>query len=310
MEAESTELRPSDLPLVLYLNQRVTFDILAALEDGFATLASVETLNSSSKSRDTDKELSIGLSNPFAFLQMGLRGRSSDKGESNSATKSTEQLVYTPASLFARLRADLTRRGLVRMVEGDAAAVSDIRPGEFVEFRATLRRPSLVSFLRNFKELAPFMDSTEGTGASKGPGGGKPRASGTRGRQNPNTLSRLDTMLRAVTSDGAEDLVARTPKATMVLTAESEYFVDRSMNDVIDGDFIVFGKITRSLGEDSKDSINLLRRSPIGRFAPLANALKNLDQSPALQELGFDIDEVESEVHPPALQLVPIAIFV
>ena len=51
-------------------------------------------------------------------------------------------------------------------------------------------------------------------------------------------------MLNAVTAAGSEDLVAECGVHRFVLTAEKPYFVDSTMNDVIDGTFRVFGKVT------------------------------------------------------------------
>ena len=52
-------------------------------------------------------------------------------------------------------------------------------------------------------------------------------------------------MLDAITAAGSEDLVAECGVHRFVLTAEKSYFVDSTMNDVIDGTFRVFGKVTR-----------------------------------------------------------------
>lgn len=305
MEDETSDIHASDLPLVLYLNQRVTFDILAALEDGFTQLATVETSNTKALDRGTERELSLGLSNVFAFLGVGLRGGSSRSDRNSSQLKSTEQLVYTPASLFARLRAELVRRSLVRTLPSENNGLPDLQVGEFVEFRATLRRPPLVNLLRSFKEIIPLFGELQAQSGTQGR---------SRGAQKPNSnkaiTDQIDTILRAITSAGAEDLIAHTPAATVVLTAESSYFVDPTMNDVIDGDFIVFGKTTRVLQDSSSGSINLLRRSPVGKFGSVTSALGSVSsQIPGLEELGFASDSMEPEIHGPALQVIPIAIF-
>jgi hypothetical protein len=305
MPDETPELRPSDLPLVLYLNQRVTFDILAALEDGFTQLATVETSNTQAANRATERELSLGLSNVFAFLGVGLRGGASGSDQNSSESKSTEELVYTPASLFARLRAELIRRGLVRTLTSENNGLPDMRVGEFVEFRATLRRPPLVNLLRSFKEIMPLVGELQAQSGTQGRnrGGQKPNS-------NKSIVEQIDTILRAVTSAGAEDLIAQTPVATVVLTAESSYFVDPTMNDVIDGDFVVFGKTTRVLQDSSSGSINLLRRSPVGKFGAVTSALaSSSSQIAELEELGFASDSMEPEIYGPALQVIPIAIF-
>ena len=49
---EESQLVVTDLPIALYLNQQVTFDILAALEDGFSRFSTVETTSSGEKSTE------------------------------------------------------------------------------------------------------------------------------------------------------------------------------------------------------------------------------------------------------------------
>ena len=45
-----------------------------------------------------------------------------------------------------------------------------------------------------------------------------------------------------------------------VLTTEQNYFIDATMNDVIDGTFRVFGKATRVIPGEKEGSINLLAK--------------------------------------------------
>ena len=58
----------SDLPIALYLNQRLTFDLLAMLENGLSYLRHVEISSASEHSSEVSGSGEIGLSNAFALL--------------------------------------------------------------------------------------------------------------------------------------------------------------------------------------------------------------------------------------------------
>ena len=147
----------SDLPITLYLNQRLTFDILATLENGFSHFATVNMNSTDTSSTEISTEAQVGFSNVFAFLGVTFGGSGSRQREGEQNESATKEIVHTPASLFPRLRKDLCGRCLVR----DISEISDlaaVHPGDFVEFEATLRRNPFVELLSAFAELLPLVE--------------------------------------------------------------------------------------------------------------------------------------------------------
>ena len=69
------EFKGSDLPIALYLNQRVTFDLLAVLEDGFAQMTTLQTSASNAEATGLEAGGQLGIANPFAFLGLSLGGK-------------------------------------------------------------------------------------------------------------------------------------------------------------------------------------------------------------------------------------------
>lgn len=316
------EFKASDLPIALYLNQRVTFDLLAILEDGFARMTTLQTSSSDAQSSGVEGAAQLGIGNPFAFLGLSLGAKGQRDTASAAAEVLTEQLVHTPTSLFARLRQELLRRGLVKVLEGDSVAFEEVRPGQFIEFEAVLRRSPIVTVLEAFIGLAPFIEALEVPSESSSVGNTAGRKAGrnqkSRERQQarskprsqpPEGLNEVKLMHEAVTAAGSEDLVAECGTHRFVLTAEQPYFVDSSMNDVIDGTFRVFAKITRVVPQkdgEKEEGISLLRRSAL---AGLGDAGKELHSVFAtFAEAGFT-KEAETEIPAPTLQMIPIGIF-
>lgn len=99
-----------------------------------------------------------------------------------------------------------------------------------------------------------------------------------------------------------------TPPAKAVLSTNLEYFNDQDASEIIDGEFLVLGKVVRVVGPDSGESINLLRKTDFGRlnsamFDELGSAFADVE------EAGVDLPKFVTEVKGPAIQITPVAIF-
>lgn len=296
---EETQLVVTDLPIALYLNQQVTFDVLAALKDGFSHFSTVQTTSSGEKSSEISGEAQIGAKLTLFGMQFGGRGsRQSGQAQSESTT---EEIIHTPASLFARLRRDLRNRGLVTDLV-DPSGLGEIRPSHFVEFETTLRRDQFLVQLSAFAELVPIMSAFEEQTVSKGT---RQRKQGK--STNSTMLKQVNSLVKALTSGESRDLVSRIGEINVVITTEQQYFNDPTMNDVIDGTFRVFGKVSRVIPECNDESINLLRKAPLGQFKSLLPTIQEA-MSQFAKELG-DSGDSPTDIQGPAMQVIPIAIF-
>ena len=298
-DGDGPELSASDLPIALYLNQRLVFDILAAYEDGFSRFTNIQTTSAGGSSNEVSAGAQLGLGNVFALVGIGGRvDRRSAQAHGETET-ATEDVVYTPASLFARLRRDLRSDGMVREITR-AADLGSVRPGDFVEFVATLRRSALEEVMTTFSELLPFFDDSE-----EQPEQQSGRKQRQRRRSEPSRNEQFAMMSKVLTASTSRDLLAEVGDLSIVLTTEQDWFIDPTMNDIIDGQFRVFGKATRVIpAGDGK--INLLRKTAFGKFpeivAGLGQALSNIE--------GMNLPETpETEIHGPAMQVIPVAMF-
>lgn len=101
-----------------------------------------------------------------------------------------------------------------------------------------------------------------------------------------------------------KDFIAELNNVKIVLSTEQNYFIDPTMNNIIDGSFIVFGKATRVLYEGS-ESISLLRKSALGGIGDASNMLSSL-----VKEVDWGLQgNRDIEFHAPAMQVIPMAIF-
>lgn len=297
------DVSASDLPVVQYLNQRITFDLLATLEDGFSHLKSIETQSAGSSSDQSSIEAGARAGFGVPLLGITLGGRTSRVAEDAESETTMEELIHTPSSLFARLRSELHAKSLIHNVS-DSDSLTGIREGHFVEFESTLHRIQILEMLDAFALLLPLgeLSNTDSRQATRGQ---------DRKRKNNNqppndTLKQVRAIQNAMSGSGYQDLVAKVGRMKFVLTVEDACFIDPTMNDVLDGTFRVFGKVTRKV-KDEKDSINLLRRSPLGKFPQVVQGLAASLNT--LEDMQFEGGMTETSIVGPALQVIPIGVF-
>ena len=298
-----------DLCVPIYLNQQIVFDLLAVLEDGFSRLSTIKTSTAETESQKSTIGGAVGLSNIFALLGVSFKGeRDKEKGTQEQAEVSQEK-IHTPTSLFAKLRLILNNKELLQILKTEEE-IQKLMGGQFVEFRALLKKNPLVDAIEGSKQLmqmaALFVD--KGDRSSKG---GKSRKGGHPRDSKKLITQQLDAMLTALTQSNSLELIAEMldiPGVKAVLSTKINYFSDQNASEIIDGEFHVLGKITRVVPPDCKDSINLLRKTSFGLvkrniFDQLKNAFAGAE------EHGLNFPELITEIQGPALQIIPIAIF-
>jgi hypothetical protein len=205
--------------------------------------------------------------------------------------------------LFARLRSELSSIHLVHPVS-KSDDLTQIRGGYFVEFEATLHRIQIFELLDAFAVIAPLMavvgDNSDGTTVNPG------KSRRPNKKQADPVLAQIDLMRKAITAPGSLDLVAKVGGMNFVLTAEEGYFIDPTMNGVLDGTFRVFGKATRVVTNET-ESVNLLRKTPFGKFPQIVQQLGSV--AGQLGEVGFEGGVPDTKINGPTLQVIPVAIF-
>ena len=308
------DMESIDLAVPIYLNQKVVFDLLAMLEDGFSQLNVIKTSASESESRKADVAGTIGASNVFALLGISLRAGLSGQRGSQGQTEETAEKVHTPASLFSKLRLLLHEKSLVtELINPDD--IEQLASGSFVEFRAVLRKNPLVDYIEGITQLMEvaqlFSGGTDSPSGNTPSSGSRKRQSGKQQESEDQRIMReLNAMLGALTESESLEIVGDLldiPSARAVLSTNVDYFSDRNASEIIDGDFWVLGKVVRVIGEDSDDSVNLLRKTKFGRLK--SELFDQLGEAFTSNNEFVDFPAFSTEIGGPAIQVVPIAIF-
>ena len=271
-------------------------------------------------SRKGDAGGELGASNILSFLRISLRGSRSTENKSSAQTERLEERVFTPTSLFSRLRDSLNEEHLIRDLDLEGS-FDELNPGEFVEFTAILRRNPLPEMIDDFIQLAGSFEKftaleerqVHGQHSSPGrPKGGAQNQKQPRGKSQEETLIEQFTIIRdLVTQSNRHDLLAifLDGHRQAVIPVEVEYFSDSTPAALIDGQFTVIGKAVRVVKDGSGNSIDLLRGTQLGMFQQ-----QLIDTLPAafaaMGQSGLEPRALVTRIEGPALQLVPIAIYI
>jgi hypothetical protein len=309
---EQSSWESSDLCIPIYLNQQIVFDQLATLQGGLSSVHEIKTTTYEAGSKETQLtgSLKAGFLSLFGVSFGGGRGT---KAESAQQQETSAQKVYTPASLFTQLRQALNENQLLYKVH-TLEELDNLQSNQFVEFKALLMRNPIVATLEWLKNAYELGNALSGTGdQSVDRGKSRKQQDKQQLEQQQREKQALDAMLQAVTQAGSIEIVGDilgVKGAKAVLSAQIAYFNDQNALEIEDGEFYVVGKTIRVLKSTNNYdySINLLRKTTLGpldesNFELFADSITRGELS------GFALPAFVKEVHPPAIQVIPIAIF-
>lgn len=290
----------NEFPIVLYLNQKYVFDIIAIVEDGFSSIQSIKSNDSSEIQREGKVKAEVGLTNVFTFLGVTMGGEAGNKKTLGASQEREFQKVHTPNSLFAKMRSVLLKKGLVRSKEFMKSTT-----GDFLEFKATLHKNPIIDSFEGLMAISrPFIGHENDKPLGKQP---KPAQQNSTKK----IMDQFDALIKQLKTEGSIDLIGEhvgEEEFKSVLTIDRDYLNDPSLSDIADGEFTIFGKVIRVLDENSNGVIDLLRKNSLGRLND-----KFLNQFflefQNIGEYGLKNLDFSMEVKPPVIQVIPIAIF-
>lgn len=284
------------LPITSYLNQKIVFDLLAVIEDGFSQVKNLSFSNEEGKSKESKVGGEIGLSNAFGLLGIGTKLKASLGSDSREVdkTSTSEERVHTPASLFSKILAYLQDEDLLRQIK-EPIDLEHLNPGEFVQFNCLLQQNPLVSLLVSIEQFGVMAIRMEG---KKGK------------NSNSEVLNQIKAIKSSLTQNEFVDLICtidENENLKAVLPVYSDYFFNNNMNELIDGNFTVVGKVIKVVNEE-ESNINLFRNTGFKLFKQ--ETLEEMFTSFEVgMDKGLDIPEITSKVNKPSLLVLPISIF-
>jgi len=236
---------------------------------------------------------------------------SAKRGEESGEQRETER-YHTYRSLLHRLRSYLEAEKLIIKLDGQDDVWQLIKPSSFVEIRRIIRpNPLADSFSRIDRLFGIFQlvsaKNISSPSQQSGEKGGKPNA-------DKNQISQMRQFIKGILTDIEREkirtFVIEMPSpegATAVTLLYTNYLRDQTMTEIAHKELRVLGKVVRKIENDSEETIDLLRGTGLGGIgkSALDNLLTSFNQ---MEDMNLPL--VKVDVQGPALDVIPIAVFV
>ena len=309
-----------DLIIPIYIDTNSLLDLLASIEGGFSIIEKVTTRNlqsgKTSLEGNTEAGAEFGIPNVLNLLKLNV-------GLSGSRTKETEthhqveaERYHTYGSLFYRLREYLEDQKTIKRLQLGEESWQALQYSDFVEIHGLFRPNPLVSSLEMMDRLITMYELT--TQPIQTP----PRSSSKkRHRQSSADASSqaaeiaqvrgfireiLDDIQKEKTQTFIVDLDEfSSAKAVTVLFLD--YLRDKTLSEISNKEYYLLGKVVRKIDQEEDATIDLLQGTALSGMGDeaIAQFTSSFSEIP-----GMNFPSVDTKIAGPALEIVPIAIFV
>lgn len=320
----------------LYLDVPMMVSFLAYLQGGVTWTE--EEARRSADTNEASGKMSGGFKFPLAALfGMDLRAEAAAATTRDASIESTATRHHTVASLFNALYQYLHEDDQVISLS-DASQLASLRPGQLVEVTGEYLGNPLAAVLDMLQQLLPYVEENEEADSDtpSSPPRSIPRAKRKGGPRTPPRMPDTEEITQQFVQAAVQSLQETQAKAQeqgkramkrmaedmrlapvhdllirvndqlrAVLTVSSDFYSDTTSEYLRAGEFTALGKVTRVLREDQV--INLTRRTVLGVAGEkvvqeLMGHVNNAEE--------FDLKVEDPIIKAPAVQILPMAIFI
>jgi len=303
-----------DLVVPVYIDTNALLDLLASIEGGFSTVEKVMTRRitgtESEKSTIGDVAAEFGIPNVLNLLKIRLSGSLGSKKQHVAGEEKETERYYTYGSLLHRLRAFLDDYELIKRPWKNSEDWETIVPSDFVEVHGIFRPNPMAELLENivhliglFEVFGDFILQISDSFPAK------------KGAQDPKKQIKqirefLQGVLKGIEAKNTRvfviDVTCPYP-FQVVVPLMTAYLRDRTMTELACKEYRLLGKVVRKIEQGSNDTIDLLRGTPLGGVGrqfleQLWDALIKIEP--------INLPQAKPEVSGPALEIIPIAIYI
>lgn len=291
------------LIIPVYLNEKTVLDMLAIIEDGFSMVSEVTSSNQDASS--TTGKLSGGVSTKAILdklLKIQLEGSFQKDKSTTSGVDTKLEKVHTNVSLLSKFRSELIDGNLLTCKAGDNLDISNINAGDFIEIEGELQKNPMIDIMEKFIDVFRMADIF----TDKPQLGSKKTSSEKKAADNV-TVRQMQSFLNELKHTGTVDFILESRGGTAVLSAQEQYLANDNISEIIGGTFKVLGKIIRVCKED-EDGINLLRKTTLNILDDTTRE-QFLSMFKAEELAEFNLPDVRFMIAPPAVIIIPVAIY-
>jgi hypothetical protein len=306
----------SNLVVPIYIDTNALLDLLASIEDGFSIVEKVTTRTITTAGSDklisAEAGTEFGIPNVLNLLKIKLGGSLSSKKQRETGEEKEAERYHTYGSLLYRLRAFLNDEELIKRPYENSKAWETIEPSDFVEVHGVFRPNPLADSLERIDRLIGLFEiMSDFSPLPSGQSSGSQRK-GSQGDKKQ--MRQFRQFLQGILTDIEKkntrtfviDATGPNQFSTVVLLF-TDYLRDQTMAEIGYKEYRLLGKVVRKIEQDSEETIDLLRGTGLGgvgreALEQLWNAFNQMEQ--------MNLPQVKSEISGPALEVVPIAIFI
>jgi len=327
----------TDLVIPIYVDTNALLDILASIEGGFSIVEKVTSRSADTSGIDravkAEAGTEFGVPNVLSLLKLTLGYSGNWKKAKEEQQEKEVERYHTYGSLFHRLREYLDTNSLVKRLDENSATWDDIQPSDFVEIHGIFRpNPSansleimerLIRITQIVQDMPPSYKKSSDSTKTKMTTEEKQQLKEEERKTNEerekvrNQIKQMEQMrkfLQSVLSDIQSEKIRifvvdlkQPVEYKVVALLFVDYLRDQSMKEISYKEFKLLGKVARKLDESDDKSIDLLVGTGFGGIDK--NVLEQLVGGLAhIPNMNFP--EVEMEITGPALEIVPIAVFI
>lgn len=322
-------MQQENLVIPIYLDTNALLDLLASIEGGFSIVEKVTTVTSNSKNTDknvkADTGTEFGIPNVLNMLKINIGYNSNWKNSEDSSRGSEQERYHTYGSLFHRLRDYLDQNELIKYPSQDELMWDDIAASDFVEIHGRFRPNPLVDSFQVLDRLINIFQVMAEPSINSSSSQTKKQASQNRNKQitttnlfsiNQEAVHQMD-LFKKIIKGLIDDVqinnvlsfiteMTDIPNYKAVTLLYKDYLRDQTMKEINHKEYRILGKVIRKINNND-EPINLLIGTGLGSFEKeiIDDFVVSLNQIPKI-----NIPEIQTHIYGPALEIVPIAIYI
>ena len=312
---------PEDLLIPIYVDTNSLLDILASIEGGFSIVEKVTTQSAATKGIDrevsADAGTEFGIPNVLSLLKVNLGYGANWRKTTEDKQETETERYHTYGSLFYRLREYLENQSLIKRLGNDESSWESIEASDFVEVHGMFQPNPLANSLEIIDRLIGIIQLLSGSTFAGKPNKKTSPEEREKLQREKAQLAQIDQIrkfLSGVLSDIEQENIRafvveskQTDDYKTVVLLTLDYLRDKTMKELSYKEYHLLGKVARKIERESDEAIDLLLGTGLGGVGEetLEELINAFDQMP-----GMNLPEINTKITGPALEVVPIAIYV
>lgn len=300
-----------NLCIPIYLNEKIVFDLLAIIEDGFSHISEVKTLTSNQNNINGEMNSSLKSSNILSTLfGVTLSAKLNTDLKNRENEESKQEKVHTNVSLFSKLRKTLINEKILKKDLINKFDINDVKTGDFIEIEGMLKKSPMIETMGTFIEVFnTFLCFAEE------PQLGNKKKYKNEKSQNEKIFEQMKILYEDLIKTNTVDLLVNVENSNntkVLLSAQLNHFINGFESELVDGKYRILGKVIKIINKD--ESINLFRKTSFKIFQDtvLNTVIEDMNNSMKGEEndiMGIQIPNIISKIDGPGVIVIPIAIY-